>query len=78
VDERIADATKGVAGMIHVSGTVQSIASTPNNLQSISDAGDTSSAILGPLKVFSSVANEIAEVRAFISTQFVTDDVYVV
>jgi hypothetical protein len=78
VDERIAYATKGVAGMIHVSGTVQSIASTPNNLQSISDAGDTSSAILGPLKIFSSVANETAEVRAFFSTQFVTDDIYVV
>jgi len=62
VNERITAATKGVGGMSHVPGTFQNIASTSNNLQSISDASDKFSAVLGPIKVFNSIANQIAEV----------------
>ncbi|KAG1743757.1 uncharacterized protein EDB91DRAFT_1247248 [Suillus paluster] len=47
VDERIADATKGVAGMKNVPEMVENTASATNNLLSIpSDTIDTFSAIL--------------------------------
>lgn len=75
VNERITAATKGVGGITHVPGTVQNIASTSNNLQSISDTIDTFSAVLGPIKVFNSIANQIAEVQSFISTLFMTANV---
>ncbi|KAG0701515.1 hypothetical protein DFH29DRAFT_1069597, partial [Suillus ampliporus] len=61
VNKRIIDATKGVAGMENVTGIVENTASAPNNLQSVSDAINTFSPILAPLKVFNSIAERLAD-----------------
>jgi hypothetical protein len=59
------EGTKGVGGMTQVSETVQNIASTPNYQH------------LEPMKVFNSIATQIAEVWALISILFATEDVCV-
>ncbi|KAG1741914.1 uncharacterized protein EDB91DRAFT_1336257, partial [Suillus paluster] len=65
VNERIADATKGVAGMKNVPVMAQNTASQTNNLQSIPDTIDTFSAILKPLKAFNSIANVLADAHPY-------------
>ncbi|KAG1740552.1 uncharacterized protein EDB91DRAFT_1336569 [Suillus paluster] len=57
VDEKIADASKNMEGMKNVPGMAQNIASPSDNLQSIPNTIDTFSVILGPLKLFNSVAD---------------------
>ncbi|KAG1786452.1 uncharacterized protein HD556DRAFT_1300145, partial [Suillus plorans] len=65
VNERIANATKGVAGIGQVPTIVKDASSTVNNLPSVSDTIDTFSPLLRPLKAFSSIANEIANVHPY-------------
>jgi len=70
VGEKITDATQSFAGISQVPGIAQSIGSAFNNLQPAPDAInaiDTFSAILAPLKVFISIANEVADVLVFTS-----------
>ncbi|KAG2366067.1 WD40-repeat-containing domain protein [Suillus spraguei] len=65
VSERIADATKDLAGIGHVPTIVQDTFSATNNLPSVSDTIDIFSAFLRPLKVFNSIADEIANVHPY-------------
>ncbi|KAG0701496.1 hypothetical protein DFH29DRAFT_554692 [Suillus ampliporus] len=65
VNQRLADATKGVEGMKNVAGIVENTASAPNNLQSVSDAIDTFSPILEPLKAFNSIAERLADIHPY-------------
>jgi len=67
VKGKIADTTQSFAGISQVPEIVQNIGSATNNLQSASDAIDTFSAILTPLKVFNSIADTAADVLVFIS-----------
>jgi hypothetical protein len=59
------------------SGNVRTTASATNDLQSGCDAvgavSSTVEPILQPLKVFNSIADEIAKVMLFISTMYVVD-----
>ncbi|KAG2133747.1 hypothetical protein DEU56DRAFT_810483 [Suillus clintonianus] len=50
-------------GVKHVSGMVENTASASDNIQSVLNTIDRFSAILGPLKVFNSVANGLADVQ---------------
>ncbi|KAG1792138.1 uncharacterized protein HD556DRAFT_1537002 [Suillus plorans] len=69
VNERIANANKGLAGASHVPTILQDTSSTTNNLPSVSDAIDTFSVLLKPLKAFNSIANAIADVQTiYLST----------
>jgi len=70
VKGKIADATQSFAGISQVPEIAQNIGSAFNNLQPAPDtinAIDTFSAILTPLKVFNSVADEVADVLVFTS-----------
>lgn len=49
----------------------ENTASASDNLQTVIDTIDTFSAILGPLKVFNSAANGLADVRTSISISYV-------
>jgi hypothetical protein len=77
VKERLADAQKAAAGMKDFSGNVRTTASATNDVQSGCDAvGAVSSTIeplLQSLRVFNSIADEIAKVILFISTMYVAD-----
>jgi hypothetical protein len=53
--------------MGHISGIVESVASAPDNLQSVPDIVDSFSKFLKPLEKFNSVATTLANVRASIS-----------
>jgi hypothetical protein len=55
--------TQGVTIMSHAPGTAQNTSSASSNVKPNPDTVDTFSAILGPLKVFVSVADEIADVQ---------------
>jgi hypothetical protein len=59
------------------SGNVRTTASATNDVQSGCDAvgavSSTVEPILQPLKVFNSIADEIAKVMLFISTMYVVD-----
>ena len=61
-EQRIKDADKEVAGMENFSGGVQNAPSAINGLQSGFDTVDTVSSLIAPLKMFNSIANEIANV----------------
>jgi len=68
VKGKISDATQSFVGISQVPEIAQNIAF--NNLQSAPDAInaiDTFSAILTPLKVFNSIAKEVADVLVFTS-----------
>ncbi|KAG1800887.1 uncharacterized protein HD556DRAFT_967441 [Suillus plorans] len=65
VNERIANANKGLAGASHVSTILQDTSSATNNLPSVSDTVDTFSVLLKPLKAFNSIANAIADVHPY-------------
>ncbi|KAG2337995.1 WD40 repeat-like protein [Suillus weaverae] len=65
VNERIANATKGLTGISQVQTIAQNTSSAASNLQSVSDAIDKFTAFLKPLKAFNSVANEIANVHPY-------------
>ncbi|KAG2100142.1 uncharacterized protein F5147DRAFT_813275, partial [Suillus discolor] len=65
VNKRIAEATEGVAGIGQVPTIVQDTSSAINNLPSVSDAIDTFSALLRPLKAFNFIVNEIANVHPY-------------
>ncbi|KAG2106953.1 uncharacterized protein F5147DRAFT_653550 [Suillus discolor] len=65
VNKRIANATKGVAGIGQVPTIVKHASSTVNNLPSVSDTIDMFSPLLRPLKAFNSIANEIANVHPY-------------
>jgi len=71
------DTQKAAAGMRDFSGNVRSTASATNDVQSGCDAvGAVSSTIeplLQPLRVFHSIADEIAKVILFASTMYVAD-----
>ncbi|KAG2154589.1 hypothetical protein DEU56DRAFT_751281 [Suillus clintonianus] len=69
----LANAKAEFEGVKHVSGTVDNATSASDNPQSIPDTIDAFPAILGPLKVFNSVANGLADVRASISISYVAD-----
>ena len=75
--ENLADAQKAVAGMKDISGNVRKTASATNDVQSRCDAvepvSSTVESLLQPLKVFNSIADEIAKVILFISTMYVAD-----
>jgi hypothetical protein len=62
VNERITNATKGLGGIGQVLTIIQDRSLVHNNLPSISGTIDMFSALLKPLKVFDSIANEIANV----------------
>ena len=66
-------ASRGLTGTSTVPGAAQNIASTTSTLQSAPDAMDTFSKMLGPLKVFNSIASGIADVLVFISTSYMAD-----
>ncbi|KAG2350104.1 hypothetical protein BDR05DRAFT_986385 [Suillus weaverae] len=65
VNEKIANATKGLAGISQVQTIAQKTSSAANNLQSVPDTIDKFTACLKPLKAFNSVANEIANVHPY-------------
>ncbi|KAG2091229.1 uncharacterized protein F5147DRAFT_823336 [Suillus discolor] len=65
VNERITNATKGVAGIGQVPTIVKDTSSTIKNLPSVSDTINLFSALLRPLKAFDSIANEIANVHPY-------------
>ncbi|KAG2150710.1 uncharacterized protein EDB93DRAFT_1103411 [Suillus bovinus] len=69
VNERIAEATKGVAGIGQVPTIVQGASSAINELPSVSTTIDTTidnfSAFLRPLKAFNTIANSIANVHPY-------------
>jgi len=74
--ERLANAQKAAAGMKDISGNVRTTASATNDVQSGCDAVGVVSTIeplLQSLRVFNSIANEIANVILFISTMYVAD-----
>jgi hypothetical protein len=77
VKERLVDAQKAAAGMKDFSGNVRTTASATNDVQSGCDAvGAVSSTIeplLQSLRVFNSIADEIAKVILFISTMYMAD-----
>jgi len=60
--QRIKDAKENVAGMKDFSGIVQNAPSAINGLQSGFNTVDTVSSLIAPLKMFNSIANEIANV----------------
>jgi hypothetical protein len=55
------------------SGNVQTTASATNDVQSGVHAVAAVSSSIEPLKLFNSIANEIANVLSFISTMYVAD-----
>jgi len=61
-EQRIKDADEKVARMKDFSGIVQNTPSAINSLQSGFDTVDTVSSLVAPLKMFNSIANEIANV----------------
>ncbi|KAG0701512.1 hypothetical protein DFH29DRAFT_1080029 [Suillus ampliporus] len=65
VSQRIADATRGVAGIKNDPAMVENTASAINNLQSLPDTIDTFAAMLGPLKAFNSIANGLADLHPY-------------
>ncbi|KAJ8589073.1 hypothetical protein M405DRAFT_842096 [Rhizopogon salebrosus TDB-379] len=67
VKERIDEAARGVTGSSQVPGIAQKIASASNDLQSptASDAIDTFSQVLAPLKAFHAIANGIADIHPY-------------
>jgi len=70
VKGKVSDATQSFAGISQVSEIAQNIGSAFSNLQPAPDtinAIETFSAILTPLKVFNSIANEVADVLVFTS-----------
>ena len=75
--ERLADTQKAAAGMRDFSGKVETTASATNDVQSGCDAvgavSSTVDPILQSLRVFNSIADEIAKVILFISTMYVAD-----
>jgi len=71
IRKRIDDGAQRFAGISHLSGT-HKIASAKDNLQSVPDAIDTVSAALKPLKMFNSIANELADVDTFVSALSLT------
>jgi hypothetical protein len=73
VKATLADAKADFQGIRHVSGMAGNAASASDNLQFIPNAIDTFSRILGPLKVFNTVANVLADVRPFISILYLAD-----
>jgi hypothetical protein len=75
VKERIDEAARGVTGSSQVPGIAQKIASASNDLQSpaASNAIDTFSQVLAPLKAFHAIANGIADVHSFDYALYVTN-----
>jgi hypothetical protein len=75
--ERLADAQKAVEGMKDISGNVRTTASAPNDVQSGCDAvravSSTVEPLLQSLRMFNSIADEIAKVILCISTMDVAD-----
>ena len=68
--ERIDDATQNFAGISQVPEIAQHIGSATNKLQldpDVTNAIDTFSAILTPLRVLNSIADAVADVLVFIS-----------
>ncbi|KAG1740549.1 uncharacterized protein EDB91DRAFT_355854 [Suillus paluster] len=65
LNEKIGDASKNMEGMKNVPGMAQNTASASDNLQSIPNTIDTFSTILGPLKLFNSVADGLADVHPY-------------
>ncbi|KAG1724761.1 uncharacterized protein EDB91DRAFT_1340010, partial [Suillus paluster] len=64
--ERIADATRGEGDMKNISGVTRNIASSNNHLQSVPSAIDTTSKILDSLRLFTSVADGLANVHPYV------------
>jgi len=75
--ERLADAQRAAAGMKDISGKVQTTASAINDVQSGCDAvgavASTVEPLLQSLRMFNSIADEIAKVILFISTMYMAD-----
>ncbi|KAG2340093.1 WD40 repeat-like protein [Suillus weaverae] len=65
VKATLANAKAGLEGIRHVSGMVENAALASDNLQSVSDTIDMFSTILGPLKVFNSIATGLADVHPY-------------
>ncbi|KAG2117465.1 hypothetical protein DEU56DRAFT_905097, partial [Suillus clintonianus] len=65
VTETLAHAQTGVAGIGYASTFVQNTSSAADKLQPLPNVIDTFSAILGPLKVFNSVATRLADVHPY-------------
>ncbi|KAG2061507.1 hypothetical protein BDR06DRAFT_992917 [Suillus hirtellus] len=66
VNERIANANKGLAGASHIPAVFQDTFSMTNDLPSVSDTIDMFSVLLKPLKAFNSIANTIADVHPYV------------
>jgi hypothetical protein len=73
VKAMLADAKEDFEGIRHVSGMAGNAASASDNLQSVPNAIHMFSRILGPLKVFNTVANGLADVWPFISILYLAD-----
>jgi len=75
--ERLADAQKAAASMRDFSRNVRTTASATNDVQSDCDAVGVVSSTIEPLlqslRVFNSIADEIAKVILFISIMYVAD-----
>ncbi|KAG1792154.1 WD40-repeat-containing domain protein [Suillus plorans] len=65
VNERIAHANKGLTGISQVPTMVQDASSATKNVPSVSDAIDSFSGFLEPLKAFNKIANTIADVQPY-------------
>ncbi|KIK35043.1 hypothetical protein CY34DRAFT_17296 [Suillus luteus UH-Slu-Lm8-n1] len=65
VKAALAGAKSEFESVQHVSGMAENTASASDNLQTVIDTIDTFSAILGPLKVFNSAANGLADVHPY-------------
>ncbi|KAG1792155.1 uncharacterized protein HD556DRAFT_1482212 [Suillus plorans] len=65
VHDKIANADKSLADAGHVPTILQDASSATNDLPSVSDAIDTFSVLLKPLKAFNSIANTIADVHPY-------------
>ncbi|KAG2125500.1 hypothetical protein DEU56DRAFT_759235 [Suillus clintonianus] len=65
VTETLAQAQTGVTSIGHAPTFVQNTSSAAGNLQSVFNVIDTFSTILGPLKVFNSIATGLADVHPY-------------
>jgi len=59
--------------MNHNPGLVQNTSSTSNNIKSNIDTVDAFTTLMGPLNVFNSIVDEIADVQYYLYTYTMTD-----
>ncbi|KAG2346199.1 hypothetical protein BDR05DRAFT_959801 [Suillus weaverae] len=66
VSERIRDATGAITGIRPLSGIAKNVVSEIGNVQTVLDEFDMWTGILGPLKVFNTVARRIGEIHPYL------------